>query len=440
MALRETIQMPQPASAAVTLRIRIGARHALQTIGSIRTGTIRRGLRVAMCSAVLTLPAGSHPVALLPAAPWSPVIDGAANGDPAAARFTAQTARILGSPSPAIEPLAFAPLPADRARMLNAAIPFASSVGAAALPFALRGDAASQSRAADCLAAAMIYEAGSDDLGQRAVAQVVLNRVRHAAFPATVCGVVFQGSDRATGCQFTFTCDGALGRVIDRRRFALAQARAWQMLAGGVVRQVGLATHYHTDWVHPIWSAEMDKLSAIQTHLFFRWHGAWGSDRAFGKPYRGQEPVIAALAGLSDAHRAGALAASPVPMAFDEKAVESTGAALIQNGKANTGAPSGFNLSGSSTKQARVEAIGITMLPGGDGGRQSFQALGRCDGRQVCKVLGHVEDRAEVAFVYIRDRRAKWMEVMLWNCAIFPRTKADECLGPDNRHWIDFEG
>ncbi|WP_398286925.1 cell wall hydrolase [Sphingomonas daechungensis] len=63
------------------------------------------------------------------------------------------------------------------------------------------------------MTSAVYYEAGQESLdGQRAVAQVVLNRVRHPAFPANVCGVVYEGSTRATGCQFTFTCDGSLMR------------------------------------------------------------------------------------------------------------------------------------------------------------------------------------------------------------------------------------
>src|SRR3546814_18161788 len=71
-----------------------------------------------------------------------------------------------------------------------------------------------RARALTCLADAVYYEAASEsDAGQRAVAQVVLNRVRHPAFPATVCGVVFQGSERASGCQFSFACDGAMART-----------------------------------------------------------------------------------------------------------------------------------------------------------------------------------------------------------------------------------
>ena len=50
----------------------------------------------------------------------------------------------------------------------------------------------------ECLTTAIYYEAATEpDAGQQAVAQVILNRVRHPAFPATVCGVVYQGSERA---------------------------------------------------------------------------------------------------------------------------------------------------------------------------------------------------------------------------------------------------
>src|SRR3546814_3395234 len=34
--------------------------------------------------------------------------------------------------------------------------------------------------------------------------------VRNPAFPNSVCGTVYEGSSRSTGCQFTFTCDGSL--------------------------------------------------------------------------------------------------------------------------------------------------------------------------------------------------------------------------------------
>src|SRR3546814_17339709 len=69
----------------------------------------------------------------------------------------------------------------------------------------------------DCLTAAIYYEAAQEsESGKRGVAQVVLNRARHPAFPSSICGVVYQGSERKTGCQFTFTFDGSLARKPSR--------------------------------------------------------------------------------------------------------------------------------------------------------------------------------------------------------------------------------
>ena len=103
----------------------------------------------------------------------------------------------------------------DRRLTVNAQIPLATGPNPAAQPFfAGKVDDATRARALDCLTSAIYYEAGQESTdGQRAVAQVVLNRVRHPAFPASVCGVVYEGSTRATGCQFTFTCDGSLARA-----------------------------------------------------------------------------------------------------------------------------------------------------------------------------------------------------------------------------------
>src|SRR5206468_6861982 len=108
------------------------------------------------------------------------------------------------------------PLAPDQAVKVNAATPLSSGPNPAALPFVFKGNAATRSEALTCLASAVYYEAGNqDENGERAVAQVVLNRVRHPAFPGSVCGVVYQGSTRPTGCQLTFTCDGSLNRRPD---------------------------------------------------------------------------------------------------------------------------------------------------------------------------------------------------------------------------------
>lgn len=136
-------------------------------------------------------------------------------------------------------------------------------------------------------------------MGQRAVAQVVLNRVRHPAYPHSVCGVVFQGSERATGCQFTFTCDGSLARPRNAVGWNRALGVAAAALAGYVERSVGTATHYHTVWVFPYWQSSLTKITTVGAHIFYRWSGSWGTPAAFTASYSGLEllPTKLAMAG-----------------------------------------------------------------------------------------------------------------------------------------------
>lgn len=149
-------------------------------------------------------------------------------------------------------------------------------------------------RAAQCLTAAIYYEAASEpDQGQRAVAQVVLNRVAHPAFPNTVCGVVYQGSERTTGCQFSFTCDGALARVPSRFFWSRARDVAASALSGYVEPSVGLATHYHTNAVHPYWAPSLHFITAIGAHRFYSLMGRAGDSGTFRFAFGGGEPVAA---------------------------------------------------------------------------------------------------------------------------------------------------
>ena len=125
---------------------------------------------------------------------------------------------------PAPPPMLIRSVAPDQAQIINAALPLNNLDNPAAKPFRLAGSAAARAQALQCLASAVYYEAGNQDVnGARAVAQVVLNRVRHPAFPASVCGVVYQGSTRVTGCQFTFTCDGSLAYPARRCRLAPRQ-------------------------------------------------------------------------------------------------------------------------------------------------------------------------------------------------------------------------
>ncbi len=182
-----------------------------------------------------------------------------------------------------------------------------------ALPFVSRGTVLDQARALQCLTTAIYYEAASEsDAGQAAVAQVILNRVRHPAFPATVCGVIYQGSERHTGCQFSYACDGAMARVPSRAGWERARRIAARALAGYVFAPVGLATHYHTYAVTPSWNRSLVMTDAVGAHFFHRWKGYWGTAGAFRQGYYGNEPVPGPHTPLAAASAALVLAPAPI--------------------------------------------------------------------------------------------------------------------------------
>ncbi|MGL4543201.1 MAG: cell wall hydrolase, partial [Polymorphobacter sp.] len=128
-----------------------------------------------------------------------------------------------------------------------------------------------------CLATAIGYEAATEPLrGQEAVAQVILNRLRHPAFPKSVCGVVYQGATRRTGCQFTFTCDGSLARRLSAGTQATARSVAALALQGRLPATVGAATHYHAHYVLPRWASALVRVDRIGAHIFYRFPGRHG--------------------------------------------------------------------------------------------------------------------------------------------------------------------
>jgi spore germination cell wall hydrolase CwlJ-like protein len=233
----------------------------------------------------------------------------------AALSSTALPRRAQAAP-PAPPPLILRQIAPEQAVRVNAGIPVAQGPNPAATPFVFHGTAAARNQALQCLASAVYYEAGNQDAdGQRAVAQVVLNRVRHPAFPASVCNVVYQGSTRPTGCQFTFTCDGSLYRPPDGEGWREAYQVAEAALAGSVYAPVGWATHYHADYVVPYWASTLAKNAVVGAHIFYRWAGAWGQPAVFTKAYSGFEPNAATLrsAALAVVHvtplQAGSIAA-----------------------------------------------------------------------------------------------------------------------------------
>lgn len=129
----------------------------------------------------------------------------------------------------------------------------------------------SAARDLDCLTQAVYFEArGESPAGQAAVAQVVLNRVRKAGFPKSVCGVVFQGSARGVGCQFSFACDGSMNRAREAQAWSQARRIATRALAGAVMTAVGDATHFHTVHVSPDWSRDLREVAQVGLHIFYR--------------------------------------------------------------------------------------------------------------------------------------------------------------------------
>lgn len=130
-----------------------------------------------------------------------------------------------------------------------------------------------------CLSQAIYYEArGESQRGQVAVAEVIMNRVRSRAYPNSICGVVYQGSHRVTGCQFTFTCDGSLNSRPRGRAWERAQRVATAVMSGYTRPITGGATHYHTHAVNPVWNSGLVETTNVGSHVFYRFPR--GAERA----------------------------------------------------------------------------------------------------------------------------------------------------------------
>ena len=123
----------------------------------------------------------------------------------------------------------------------------------------------------NCLAEAIYYEArGESFTGQAAVAEVIMNRVNHRVYPDTICGVVYEGSERVTGCQFSFTCDGSMTRAPRGRAWRRSQLVAEHVAIGFAPPRTRRATHYHTTAVDPHWNDSLVQTGQIGTHIFYR--------------------------------------------------------------------------------------------------------------------------------------------------------------------------
>ncbi len=315
------------------------------------------------------------------------------------------------------------------AKQINDAIPILNDRAGIAPPYRFLAGSKDRVRALDCLAAAQLYEAGNDAVGQRAVAQVVLNRARHPAFPSSICAVVFQGSERRTGCQFSFTCDGSLRRRYSEPSWQSARRRAAAAIDGAVFAKVGTATHYHTDWVHPYWSNKLTKLAAVDTHLFFRWPGYWGTKRAFQRPSAGGEPLVAKLS-FRPAHAA---AASLLP--DDTQSVVNE-----TDGTPNARPADNVRIGGNEIIFSQNGTYLVKLKRGQAASNMIAMGLGVCGRQSYCHVMAwfkssaipdkppvNARARSVLTFEYLRNR-ASGQEMIRFDCRLFKRPVAKQCL------------
>lgn len=176
------------------------------------------------------------------------------------AKATAEARAELSSPR--VKP---APSPA---RMIAAGAPIADLVD---FDFSKVEVARLDAEERNCLAEAIYYEARSESrVGRMAVADVVLNRVASPVYPDSICGVVYQGSERRTGCQFSFTCDGSMKVRRNQRQWRDAELLAGAVLAGVRKPVTRNATHYHANYVSPPWAENLSPTATIGTHKFYR--------------------------------------------------------------------------------------------------------------------------------------------------------------------------
>ena len=128
----------------------------------------------------------------------------------------------------------------------------------------------------NCLTTAVYFEARSEsELGQLAVATVILNRVKASNSSSSICGVVYKGASHLNACQFSFACDGKADFVDDTRAWKTARAVTALALADdsetkdGSTQIFATATNYHADYVDPVWSKSLTRLTKIGHHIFY---------------------------------------------------------------------------------------------------------------------------------------------------------------------------
>ena len=122
-----------------------------------------------------------------------------------------------------------------------------------------------------CLAEALYFEARGEPIeGQLAVGEVILNRVEDTRYPSSICKVVNQGTGRRFACQFTYTCDGKLETLHERKPYEMALKIAKILMTTHDRKLTRGSTHYHSNYVNPKWSKNFERVAKFGRHIFYR--------------------------------------------------------------------------------------------------------------------------------------------------------------------------
>lgn len=121
-----------------------------------------------------------------------------------------------------------------------------------------------------CLAEAIYFEArGEKRVGQQAVAEVIINRVKSDKFPDKICEVVMQGGSDRHRCQFSYNCDGLPESISEKDAYAEVRTLAFRVMQGEIKPVTGGATYFHTTWANPRWARTFEKTAEIGSHVFY---------------------------------------------------------------------------------------------------------------------------------------------------------------------------
>jgi spore germination cell wall hydrolase CwlJ-like protein len=111
-----------------------------------------------------------------------------------------------------------------------------------------------------------------------AIVMVTINRVDSPRFPNNVCDVVYQSKKNINGrilknkCQFSWYCDGKSDKIFDEVSWLDVRAEVYNAL---LLRKMSTditegSMWYHSIKVYPNWRTEMQFVTIIGDHIFYK--------------------------------------------------------------------------------------------------------------------------------------------------------------------------